>query len=157
MSQPFDLQAIACKVYAVLTDFPASRDDDRVLLSNIWLKKTEVRELHKKLKKTLPAAERDELVKKMRKEDDKVISGMFEFLDAQGGWLEFAYRKYPGEPIQMIKMIHGEICDLPMGIVKHLNNTKKKVRRYSMELNHSDCTPVTAVSSPQSVRFLTIT
>jgi hypothetical protein len=25
------------------------------------------------------------------------------------------YRKYPGEPIQMIKMIHGEICDLPYG------------------------------------------
>ena len=59
---------------------------------------------------------------------------MFEFLDAQGGWLEFAYRKYPGEPIQMIKMIHGEICDLPMGIIKHLNNTKRKIRRYNMEL-----------------------
>ncbi len=94
----------------------------------------EVRELNKKQRNTLPPAERDELVKKMRKEDDKIVNGMFEFLDAQGGWLEFAYRKYPGEPIQMIKMIHGEICDLPMGIVKHLNNTKKKVRRYSMEL-----------------------
>ena len=94
----------------------------------------EVRELNKKLKKTLPVAEREELIKKMHKEDDKIITGMFEFLDAQGGWLEFAYRKYPGESIQMIKMIHGEICDLPMGIVKHLNNTKKKVRRYSMEL-----------------------
>ena len=95
----------------------------------------EVRELNKKITRTLPPAERDELVKKMRKEDDKIITGMFEFLDAQGGWLEFAYRKYPGEPSQMIKMIHGDICDLPMGIIKHLNNTKKKIRRYSMELN----------------------
>lgn len=94
----------------------------------------EVRELHKKAKNTMPAQEREELVKKMRKEDDKMVNGMFEFLDAQGGWLEFAYRKYPGEPIQMVKLIHGEICDLPMGMVKHLNNTKKKVRRYSMEL-----------------------
>ena len=94
----------------------------------------EVRELNKKIPKTMPAVEREELVKKMRKEDDKIVTGMFEFLDAQGGWLDFAYRKYPGEPIQMIKMIHGEICDLPMGIVKHLNNTKKKVRRYSLEL-----------------------
>ena len=34
----------------------------------------------------------------------------------------------------MLKMIHGEICDLPMGIVKHLNNTKKKIRRYSVEM-----------------------
>jgi hypothetical protein len=94
----------------------------------------EVRELNKKQKNTMPLAEREELVKKMRKEDERMVSGMFEFLDAQGGWLEFAYRKYPGEPIQMIKMIHGEICDLPMGIVRHLNNTKKKVRRYNLEL-----------------------
>ena len=95
----------------------------------------EVRELNKKSRNTLPQQERDELVKKMRKEDDKIRTGMFEFLDAQGGWLEFAYRKYPGEPIQMIKLIHGEICDLPMGLIKHLNNTKKKVRRYDMMLS----------------------
>lgn len=94
----------------------------------------EIREINKKRKNSLPQQERDDLVKKMRKEDDKVVSGMFEFIDAQGGWLEFAYRKYPGEPIQMIKMIHGEICDLPMGIVKHLNNTRRKVRRYNLEL-----------------------
>ena len=86
----------------------------------------EIREISKKLKKSLPPQEREELVKKMRKEDDKIMNGMFEFLDAQGGWLEFSYRKYPGEPIQIIKLIHGEICDLPMGIIKHLNNTKKK-------------------------------
>lgn len=94
----------------------------------------EVRELNKKSKNTLPPAEREARVKEMRKEDDKIRKGMFEFLDAQGGWLEFAYRKYPGEAIQMIKMIHGEICDLPMGIIKHLNNTKRKIRRYSLEL-----------------------
>ena len=102
----------------------------------------EVREISKKPKNSLPPGERDELLKKMRKEDDKLVTGMFEFLDAQGGWLEFTYRKYPGEPIQIIKMIHGEICDLPMGIVKHLNNTKKKVRRYNMELPaHGHRTP----------------
>lgn len=94
----------------------------------------EIREINKKLKKSLPTQERDDLVKKSRKEDDKIEKGMFEFLDAQGGWLEFSYRKYPGEPIQIIKLIHGELCDLPMGIIKHLNNTKKKVRRYSQEL-----------------------
>ena len=97
----------------------------------------EVREINKKQKKGLPPQERDELVKKMRKEDDKSVTGMFEFLDAQGGWLEFSYRKYPGEAIQIIKLIHGEICDLPMGIIKHLNNTKKKIRKYSMELSPS--------------------
>lgn len=37
-SQPFDLQAVACKVYSALTDFPESRDDDKVLLSTIWVR-----------------------------------------------------------------------------------------------------------------------
>jgi len=94
----------------------------------------EVVEINKKQKKTLPPLERDALVKKMRAEDDKIRTGMFEFLDAQGGWLDFSYRKYPGESIKIIHIIHGEICDLPMGIIRQLNNTKKKVRRYNLEL-----------------------
>lgn len=104
----------------------------------------EVREISKTPKKSLPPAEREALITKMRKADDKMRKGMFEFLDAQGGWIDFSYRIYPGEPIQMIKLTHGEICDLPMGIIKHLNNTKRKVRRYSMEL------PVAGQRTPRS-------
>lgn len=95
----------------------------------------EIREIHKKKTNTMPAAERDELVKKSRKEDDKMRKGMFEFLDAQGGWLEFTRRIYPGEPIQTIKLIHGEIIDIPMGIVRQINNTKRKVRKYDLTLS----------------------
>lgn len=113
----------------------------------------EVREISKKLKKSLPPQERDELVKKQRKEDDKLITGMFEFLDAQGGWLEFTYRKYPGEPIQIIRLVHGEICDLPMGMVKHLNNTKKKVRRYNLELPGSGARMPRSYETISRVRF----
>lgn len=113
----------------------------------------EVREINKKAKKSLPPQEREELVKKMRKEDDKIVTGMFEFLDAMGGWLEFSYRKYPGEPIQIIKMIHGEICDLPMGVIKHLNNTKKKVRRYSMEMPESGQKIPRSYETVSRVRF----
>jgi hypothetical protein len=113
----------------------------------------EVREINKKKQNTLPQAERDELIKKQRKEDDKLVNGMFEFLDAQGGWLEFTYRKYAGEPIQIIKLIHGEICDLPMGIVKHLNNTKKKIRRYSMEMPASGQRTPRSYDTVSRVRF----
>ena len=88
----------------------------------------------------------------MRKEDDKMVTGMFEFLDAQGGWLEFTYRKYPGEPIQIIKMIDGEICDLPMGIVKHLNNTKRKIRRFS-GLSEGGKKPPRSFDTVSRVRF----
>lgn len=113
----------------------------------------EVREISKKQKNSLPPQEREELIKKKRKEDDKLVSGMFEFLDAQGGWLEFTHRMYPGEPIQIIKLIHGEICDLPMGIVKHLNNTKKKVRRYSMEIAPSGQRAPRSYETVSRVRF----
>ncbi len=113
----------------------------------------EVRELGKKHKNTLPEPERLDLIKKQRKEDDKMVTGMFEFLDAQGGWLEFAYRKYPGEPIQLVKLVHGEVCDLPMGMVKHLNNTKKKVRRYSMELPASGHRAPRSFDTISRVRF----
>ena len=101
----------------------------------------------------MPALEKEELIKKMRKEDDKIRKGMFEFLDAQGGWLEFTYRKYPGEPIQIIKLYHGEICDLPMGMIKHLNNTKKKVRRYSQELPGEGKKPLRSYDVISRVRF----
>lgn len=77
----------------------------------------------------------DDTLKKLRKEHDKMVKGMFEFIDAQGGFLEFCYRFFPGEPIRRIKINHGEICDLPMGLVKHLNNTRKKVRKSSNILN----------------------
>jgi len=40
MIQGFDLQAIACKVYSTLTDIPATRDDDKLLLVEIWSKES---------------------------------------------------------------------------------------------------------------------
>jgi hypothetical protein len=113
----------------------------------------EVREIGKKQRNTMPPAERDELIKKRRKEDEKLRKGMFEFIDAQGGWFEFSHRIYPGEPIQIFKLIHGEICEIPMGVVKHLNNTKRKIRRYSMELPASGQRPPRSYETVSRVRF----
>lgn len=67
-------------------------------------------------------------IKQMQKDGEKLRKGMFEFVDAQGGWLDFDYRFYPGEPVVRIKITHGEICELPMDVIKHLNNVYKKVR-----------------------------
>ena len=79
----------------------------------------------------LTAAERlqsAEKIKKLQKEGEKLVRGMFEFSDAQGGWLDFSYRFYPGEPIRTVHLVHGEICDVPKDLAKHLNNVYKKVR-----------------------------
>jgi len=73
-----------------------------------------------------------ELMDKLRKEHSKMVKGQFEFIDAQGGWLEFNYRFFPEDMLVTYKFIHGEICEIPMGLVKHLNNTKKKIRSFGM-------------------------
>lgn len=93
----------------------------------------EITELSRKSKKFLTKEKYEDLVKKLRKEHEKPVKGMFEFLDAQGGWLDFCYRYFKDDPIYSIRLQHGEICELPMGIVKHLNNTKKKIRKPTME------------------------
>lgn len=87
-----------------------------------------VREYTSKPKKTSTPEKAEELVRKLRKEHEKLVKGMFEFLDAQGGWLDFSYRFFKGEPVQTFRINHGEIVEIPMGIVKHLNNCYKKVR-----------------------------
>lgn len=69
-----------------------------------------------------------ERLKKLRKEGEKMIKGMFEFIDAQGGWLDFSYRFFPGDPIRTVKISHGEVVDIPMILAKHLNNVYTKVR-----------------------------
>mgnify|MGYP001588868374 CR=1 FL=1 len=98
----------------------------------------EIKELSRVSKKFLTKEKYDELSKKLRKEHEKPIKGMFEFIDAQGGYLEFSYRFFKDDPLYTIKLIHGEITELPMGIVKHLNNTKKKIRLPTSEFNKSN-------------------
>lgn len=89
----------------------------------------EVVELSKKMKYVKPKGEVEEMIKKMRKDDEKLVKGKFEFVEADGGFFQFSYRLYPGL-IQTYTLIHGEICELPIGLVKHLNNTYHKVRKY---------------------------
>lgn len=79
-----------------------------------------------------------EKMKKMQKEGEKLIKGMFEFTDAQGGWFDFSYRLYPGEPIRTIRINHGEICDIPLDVAKLLNNCYKKIRTMPEDLDNGN-------------------
>jgi len=103
----------------------------------------EVKELRKKQPNLVSKEKFDEKLKVLRKEHDKLVKGMFEFIDAQGGWLDFSYRFFPDSPIQTFRFIHGEICEIPMGIVKHLNNIKAKVRKMNnLELAANGKAPI---------------
>lgn len=82
-------------------------------------------------KKTLkrPTEKTEADIKKLKKEMERPVKGKFEFVDAQGGWIDFNWRFFKDDPLMKFTLTHGEICELPLGIVKHLNNTVKKVRK----------------------------
>jgi len=92
----------------------------------------EIKEIVRSTQRTVKPEIAKELLQKLRKEHSKMVKGMFEFLDAQSGWLEFNYRYFPEDMLVTYKFMHGEICEIPMGLVKHLNNTKKKVRNMGL-------------------------
>lgn len=112
----------------------------------------QIREYHKKQTNTKPAAEVEEMIKKLRKEHHKLVKGLFEFIDAGAGWVDFSYRFFKEDPIQTIRLVHGEICELPMGIVKHLNNTVKKVRTMKTEKGDGSFIPESVIKSSR-LRF----
>lgn len=93
----------------------------------------EIREFKKKEQKKLAPDKAEELLKKLIKEHEKLVKGRFEFVDAKGGWFEFTYRFFKHEPLMTIKLYHDEVCELPMGIVRHLNNTKQKIRLFDTQ------------------------
>ncbi len=43
MSDIFDLRAVACKVFSLLTSIPAVRDDDKLLLKEVWIRETKAK------------------------------------------------------------------------------------------------------------------
>lgn len=92
----------------------------------------EIREIRRSQHKKADPVKAKELMDKLRKEHSKMVKGKFEFIDAQGGFLEFNYRFFPEDLLVTYKFIHNEICDIPMGLVKHLNNTIKKVRCFGL-------------------------
>lgn len=87
-------------------------------------------ELQKKVRNTKPKAEVEAMLKARRKEDEKLVEGVFEFIEAGDGLFSFDYRFYPGDQIQTVHIAHGEMCTLPMGLIKHLNGTKRKIAFY---------------------------
>ena len=96
----------------------------------------EIKEIRRSHNKKVDKVKAKELMDALRKEHSKLVKGKFEFIDAQGGWLEFNYRFFPEDLLVTYKLTHGEECEIPMGLVKHLNNTKKKIRTFASELGN---------------------
>lgn len=71
-----------------------------------------------------------ELNEEKRKEDEKLVKGMFKNLEAPGGDLQFAYKAYEG-PVQIYHLYDGKTYELPFGVAKHINNqTRTPTKEY---------------------------
>ena len=90
----------------------------------------EIKTIGRSAQKTVSPDKAKELMDKMRKEHSKLVKGKFEFVDAGAGFIEFNYRIFPEDLLVTYKFVHNEVCEIPMGIVKHINNTVKKVRSF---------------------------
>lgn len=57
-----------------------------------------------------------------RDRDRRPVKGIFRFHEVPNGVLEFVYKKYKEDPVETFKLHDGEVCTIPLGVAKHLNN-----------------------------------
>lgn len=62
-----------------------------------------------------------ENLKFMRDKDRTMVRGKFIFHEVPGGQMDFCFRAYAGDPIRTYSLKDGQICELPLGVAKHLN------------------------------------
>lgn len=115
------------------------------------------------LQRNVQASGRKELpadLAMQRDKDKQPVRGKFIYHELPGGKLEFVYKKYYGEPVQIHRLTDGEVYTIPLGVYKHLN-TECAVPAYDFKPDENG-RPVTKMvqrirrCSFQSLEFLDI-
>jgi len=57
-----------------------------------------------------------------RQADRRKVKGIFRDLEVKGGVIKFAFKKWKGDDIVPYELHDGQEYELPLGVVKHLNN-----------------------------------
>jgi len=115
------------------------------LLSNeVARLKKEKEELERKLSKSkapsdLPTRQhKSDLVnmKEMQEEDARKIRGTFRCFKPVGGNVSFYFRKWKNDPVEKYELHDGKEYELPLGVVKHLNeNCYEEQKSYLLDAN----------------------
>lgn len=63
-----------------------------------------------------------EEMEKLRKEDSKLVKGVFRCHEPRGGSVSFNYRKWSGDPVRFYTFYDGLEYEIPVGVAKHLNS-----------------------------------
>lgn len=57
-----------------------------------------------------------------RKEESRLIKGIFQDHEKSGGSVSFPFKKFRGDEIKSYTLVDGHEYELPLSVVKHLNN-----------------------------------
>lgn len=77
-------------------------------------------------------AEKDrEEMKRKKKEDSRIVKAQYFNRDGAKETYERPYCNWDGDPIQIWKFIHGEIYDVPMGLINDANSPQKRTKKRS--------------------------
>jgi len=61
-------------------------------------------------------------LKNLQKEESRLVKGKFMCHEPKGGSVKFSFRKYKEDPTKHYHLIDGQEYELPIAVVKHLNN-----------------------------------
>jgi len=75
-----------------------------------------------------------EMVEKARKEDERLVKGVFKNLKIKGGDVKFPYKAYKGEPLRIYTFKDGEEYEIPIGVARHINrDCRRKIHSYLVD------------------------
>ncbi len=69
-----------------------------------------------------PDAPMNDKFEAQRKEDARVVKGIFQDNELRGGTVKFPFRKWKGDPVVTYELTDGQEYELPLGVVRHLNS-----------------------------------
>jgi hypothetical protein len=82
--------------------------------------------------------------KLLRDKERVKVKGIFRFHEVPGGVMEFAFRKFKGDPIEYFKLTDGKVEEIPLCVARHLN-TNCFFPAYTYRTNEAGL-PVMAIS-----------
>jgi len=77
--------------------------------------------------------EKTDKLKKMHKEDSKLVKGRFSCHEPKGGSVKFSFRKYKEDPVKHYHLMDGMEYELPLAVAKHLNNCGWEVHAHILD------------------------
>lgn len=69
-----------------------------------------------------PKAPMIDKFEKQRKEESRLVKGIFQDNEVKGGTTRFPFKKFKGDKVQEYVLTDGQQYEIPLAVAKHLNS-----------------------------------